>query len=166
MRYTVAFVALAVVCAAATAADTERYRLKGDTDFSSLFPSSGSAEYVIPFDKTYEELTPVQQGRLKSAYVEMGNADEPPFPTGGLQALYKPIATGQQRGLMTSGLFRAEVEIDEQGSPITFVVYNSPSDSVTKFVANIVMLTKFKPALCSGSPCKMGFPVRITFETR
>ena len=67
---------------------------------------------------------------------------------------------------MSSGPFRADVEVDEQGNPIAFAVYHSPSKSVTKFVANVVMLTKFKAAQCSGLPCKMGFPVRVTFVTR
>lgn len=167
MKNTVSIAALVFVCSTVFAADPERYRLKGDADLLDRFPgyASGRAEYELPFDKSYGELTPTQQERVKSAYVDMGESDEPPFPVGGLQTIYRPIAAGQQRGLMASGPFRADVEVDEQGSPIAFAVYQSPSESVTQFVANIVMLTKFKPALCSGSRCRMGFPVRITFET-
>ena len=95
----------------------------------------------------------------------MGETDEPPFPLGGLKALYEPITEGQQR-LMVSGTFSADVEIDAEGTPIAIAVHRSPSKAATRFVSSIVLLTKFKPAVCAGSPCRMGFPVRIAFETR
>jgi hypothetical protein len=158
---------LASVCIDASAADTQRYQLKEDTKLFGFVPGHtvANAEFVIPFDKSYEQLTPSQQGRLKSAYVRMGAGDEPPYPIGGLKALYEPIVEGQQR-LLTSGEFRAEVEVDPEGTPIAIAVYHSPSKAVTRFVSNIVLLTKFKPAVCSGAPCKMGFPIHITFDTR
>ena len=125
----------------------------------------GNAEYSVPFDKSYAQLTVAQQTRLKWAYVEMGEADEPPFPVDGLKTIYEPITEGQQR-LHASGTFRAAVEIDEQGEPISMAIYRSPSKAVTKFVSGVVMLSKFKPAVCSGKPCKMGFPVVIGFAMR
>ena len=149
------------------AAESEKYQLKEDTKLFGFIPGHtvGNAEYVIPFDKAYEQLTVAQQRLLKSAYVEMSESDEPPFPIGGLKAIYEPITKGQQR-LLASGPFRADVEIDAEGNPMAVAIYHSPSKTVTKFVSAIVMLTKFKPAVCAGSPCKMGFPVRIGFEIR
>ena len=167
MRRTTTLAALIFVCASASAADAQRYQLKEDTKLFGFMPGHtlANAEGVLPFDKSYGQLSPAQQGSLKSAYVEMGETDRPPFPIGGLKAIYEPITEGQQR-LLASGTFRADVEVDERGDPIAVAVYHSPSKSVTKFVSNILMLSKFKPASCSGSPCKMGFPVRITFDTR
>lgn len=158
---------LAFACIDASAADPQRYQLTEDTKLFGFIPGHtvANAEFVIPFDKPYEQLTPSQQGRLRSAYVEMGAGDEPPYPIGGLKTLYEPIVQGQQR-LLTSGVFRAEVEVDPDGTPIAIAVYQSPSKAVTRFVGNVVMLTKFKPAICSGTPCKMGFPIHITFEIR
>ena len=167
MKHAVVTAVLASVCIGAIAADVQRYQLKEDVKLFGFIPGHtvSNAEFVVPFDMTYEQLTSAQQERLRSAYVEMGAGDEPPYPVGGLKALYEPIVEGQQR-LMTSGLFRAEVEIDAEGTPIAIAVYHSPSKAVTRFVSNVVMLTKFKPAVCSGSPCKMGFPVRIGFKMR
>jgi len=162
-----AFATCASAAAAAAAAE-QRYQLKAEDKnmFGFTYGSrEGNAEYVVPFDKAYAQLTAAQQARLKSAYVEMGDMDEPPFPVAGLGAIYEPITAGQQR-LHASGQFRADVEVNELGEPIAIAVYRSPSKSVTRFVSNVVMLTKFKPALCSGKPCKMGFPVRITFAMR
>jgi hypothetical protein len=150
------------------AADAERYQLKEDTrnflGFNVTNPE-GNAEYVLPFDQPYEQLSAKHQHLLKEFYVEMGEKDEPPYPVGGLKTLYEPITEGQQR-LMASGSFNADVEIDAQGNPMALAVYRSPSKAVTRFVSKIVMLTKFKPALCAGAPCKMGFPVRVSFVGR
>jgi hypothetical protein len=146
------------------AADGERYKLKRDVDFSSLYPRSGAAaEGALPFDKTYGELTPAQQKRLKMAYVSLGDADEPPFPLLGLGALYRPVSKGQQK-LLVSGDFRADAEVDKEGDVVAVAVRQSPNEQVTKFMANVLLLTKFKPAVCQGQPCQMGFPVNVTFK--
>ena len=160
--------ALAAACATSTAAEERRYQLRPDEEniFGFAYtPREGNAEFVMPFDKPYAELSPAQQVTLKSAYVEMGDGDEPPFPVAGLKAIYEPITEGQQR-LMVSGTFRADVEVDERGDPVAIAVYRSPNRTVTRFVSRIVMLTKFKPASCAGSPCKMGFPVIMAFTTQ
>jgi len=169
MKYRTFVIALSIAAALPVpAADAERYRLKEETrnflGFNVGNPE-GNAEYVLPFDKPYEQLSAKHQHLLKEFYVEMGETDEPPFPVGGLKALYEPITEGQQR-LMTSGSFNADVEIDAHGNPIALAVYRSPNKAVTRFVSRVVMLTKFKPALCAGSPCKMGFPVRVNFVGR
>jgi len=155
-------------CATATAAEEKRYQLRPDEKniFGFAYPHpGGNAEFVMPFDKPYVELSPAQQATLKSAYVELGDGDEPPFPVAGLKAIYEPITEGQQR-LMVRGTFRADVEVDERGDPVAIAVYRSPNRTVTRFVSSIVMLTKFKPAVCAGTPCKMGFPVVMTFATQ
>ena len=151
----------------AIATEAKRYQLRDDEKIFGfgMGHSAGNADFIVPFDKPYEQLSANHQGLLKASYVEMGDTDEPPYPLGGLKALYEPITEGQQR-LMASGSFNADVEIDAQGNPIALAVYRSPNKAVTRFVSRIVMLTKFKPALCAGSPCKMGFPVRIGFVGR
>ena len=154
--------------ATAAAAEEKRYQLRQDEKniFGFTYPhQDGNAESVMPFDKPYAELTPAQQVTLKSAYVEMGDGDEPPFPVTGLKAIYEPITEGQQR-LMVRGTFRADVEVDERGDPVAIAVYRSPNRTVTRFVSGIVMLTKFKPAVCAGTPCRMGFPVVMSFATQ
>jgi hypothetical protein len=144
---------------------SERYSLKRDIDFSSIYLRATGAEVFggIPFDKPYRELTADQQNRFKLFYVALGESDEPPFPLHGLGALYRPVAKGQQRFLV-SGEFRADAEIDEDGNVSAVAVLQSPSEQVTKFMANVLLLTKFKPALCGGQPCSMGFPVKVTFK--
>ena len=160
--------ALAAACATSTAAEERRYQLRPDEKniFGFAYtPREGNAEFVMPFDKPYAELNVAQQKRLKSAYVEMGDGDEPPYPAAGLKAIYEPVTEGQQT-LHVKGTFDAEVEVDERGDPTTVTVHRSPNRTVTRFISQIVMLTKFKPAVCAGAPCKMIFPVNIEFTMR
>jgi hypothetical protein len=143
----------------------ERYKLKREFRFSgvSLDSSGGNAVSEIPFDKSYGQLTAAQQNRFKTFYVALGDGDEPPFPLNGLGALYRPVTQGQQK-LLVSGEFRADAEIDKDGNLVAVAVLRSPNEEVTKFMANILLLTKFKPALCQGQPCSMGFPVKVSFK--
>ncbi|HEX4232768.1 MAG TPA: hypothetical protein VH041_00545 [Caldimonas sp.] len=153
----------ATVALAQESSEGERYTLKKDVDFSS-FPRFGAAAIGdIPFDKSYGELTAAQQNRLKLFYVALGDRDEPPFPLQGLAAIYRPVAQAQQK-LSVSGEFRADAEIDQEGNVVAVAVRQSPDAHVTNFMANILLLTKFKPALCQGQPCAMGFPVKVTFK--
>ncbi len=158
---------VAILSLAFPALAAERYQLKEDTKLFGFIPGHtiGNADSAIPFDRPYEQLSAAQQHLLRSSYVEMGESDEPPFPVGGLKTLYEPITEGQQK-LLTSGNFAAGVEIDADGNPMAIAVYRSPSNAVTKFVSNVILLTKFKPALCGGAACQMGFPVHIRFNVR
>ena len=166
-------IALLILFASATAmaqgdAEVKRYKLIRDMKFFGLGfgfgrTFEGNAEGVIPFDKPWDQLTLAQQNLVKSRYEGMSDGDEPPFPLQGLRALYGPITQGQQR-LLVTGDFEAQVEIDKEGIVSKVAVLRSPSPQVTKVIANILLLTKFKPALCEGQPCAMPFPVNLSFK--
>lgn len=141
-----------------------RYSIRQDE------PSVGSsikrdivAGGLVPFDKRYSELTVEQQRILKSQYERMEDADEPPFPVNGLRPIYLMLASGQQE-LRVDGTLRIFVEVDSQGRATKVSVLESPNPEMTKFAASVLLLEKYKPAVCNGSPCTMEFPFRITFE--
>jgi hypothetical protein len=170
MRSAVIVVAVILnACQASPVADERpqlaRYSIKQDE------PSTGSTirrEIVIggivPFDKRYSELTVEQQRVLKSQYERMGDADEPPFPANGLRPIYQMLASGQQE-LRANGPLTIFVEVDSQGRATKVSVLQSPNPEMTKFAASVLLLEKYKPAVCNGIPCTMEFPFRITFES-
>lgn len=142
-----------------------KYKLKPDSSFLGMqFEArGGNAVSVIPFDKSYDLLTPAQRARVKSAYESMGADDGPPFPVGGLGALYDPLTKGQQR-LLVEGPFVAEVMVNSKGEGVSIAVLKTPSEGVTRFVAGVALLTKYKPGLCNGTPCEMAFPIRMQLK--
>jgi len=150
---TVLLCLLLVGCAAA---NNRNYTLTSGGD-------GGTARGRVPFDKPYELLTKEQQGRVMSAYEHMGAGDEPPFPLGGLKTLYEPITQERLRLRVEEGLFRGELKVDAEGNAVSMTVFETPSPGATKLVAGVALLTKFKPALCSGNPCAMSFPFRVSF---
>ena len=119
----------------------------------------------IPFNLRYSELTPEQKESVRAQYERLGPRDEPPFPVNGLGNVYKAISTAQNL-LHVQGNLSMFVEIDAKGEPQSVKVFESPDPKMTRAVASILMLEKYKPALCDGNPCAMGFPVRLTLEMR
>jgi TonB-like protein len=168
MRSAVIVVAVILnACQASPVADEHpqlaRYSIKQDE------ASTGSRREIViggivPFDKRYSELTVEQQRILKSHYERMGDADEPPFPVNGLRPIYLMLASGQQE-LRVHGPLTIFVEVDSQGRATKVSVLQSPSPEMTKFAASVLLLEKYKPAVCNGIPCTMEFPFRITFES-
>jgi hypothetical protein len=41
--------------------------------------------------------------------------------------------------------------------------WGSPSPEMTKFAASVLLLTRFKPAICGGQKCRMDFPLKYLF---
>lgn len=118
---------------------------------------------IVPYDKRYAELTPEQQAAVKALYEQIGPDDEPPFPAAGLAPIYKAVAAAQQK-LQVTGSLTMAVQVNSQGEATSVEVLRSPDPRMVQFVAAVLMLQKYKPALCSGSPCTMQFPVRMEFR--
>ena len=118
---------------------------------------------AVPFNRTYAQLSPAERTAFKSLYVDMPEADEPPFPAGGLKEIYEPIGQGQA-ALGATGPLVMEVVVGADGKPQEVHVLRSPSKRVTQFVAGVAMVTPFKPAVCAGQPCRASFPIRVQFK--
>lgn len=146
-------------------AERERHSIKQTTPNTGTNIPRDEVISELPFDKTYSQLTPDQQWRVKAQYERMEASDEPPFPIDGLGPLYKAISKGQQI-LHASGVLDIHVQINSKGEATSVSMVKSPSDEMTRYVAHVAMLTKYKPAVCSGQPCAMPFPIRINLQRR
>jgi hypothetical protein len=163
-------VTLALPCGMAAAQDTppqSGFKMKEDA------PETGSnirRDSVwggsLPYDKPYGELTPEQQRMFKSRFREMGEGDEPPFPVDGLGPLLAAISRISRVVEVGVGRLEMDVFVDETGSATKVEVIRSPDGALAKHAAALAMLTKFKPALCKGKPCAMGFPLNMNFVRR
>ncbi|MES2632299.1 MAG: hypothetical protein V4669_04965 [Pseudomonadota bacterium] len=120
---------------------------------------------ALPLNKTYAELSSDEKALVRSQYVRLGPRDEPPFPASGLATVYKAISVAQGV-LQVKGSLSMFVDVNSKGEPMAVSVFDSPDPQITRAVASILMLEKYKPAVCDGSPCQMGFPVRLDFELR
>lgn len=138
---------------------------ESDASTGSNVRRSIVSEGSVPFEKGYAQLTPQEQARVKSQYERLGPADEPPYPVQGTKTIYQAIAAIQQKNLVEGDLSLL-VDINSAGEPTSVSALKSPSESVTRQVATVLMLEKYKPAQCGGKPCAMQFPLRVSFTKR
>jgi hypothetical protein len=118
---------------------------------------------LVPYDKTYEELTPEQKASLKSQYEAMGPDDDPPYPSRGLLPIVRALSIAQRKLLVEGDLMLA-VDVDPSGTPVSVSIYQSPDEEMARVAAQILMLQHYRPARCAGKPCRQQFPFRTSFK--
>lgn len=118
---------------------------------------------VLPADKRYADLNDAQREALRSIYEDLGPGDEPPYPRNGLGNVHRAIAKGRRSLRGATGDLDMAVTVDSSGSAVSVEVWQSPDPETTRLVAGVLMLEKYKAAVCAGVPCKMQFPFRMKF---
>jgi hypothetical protein len=121
---------------------------------------SGSS---LPIDKRYSELTAEEKAIVIGWYEKVEAGDEPPFPVDGLRPIYDALRKAQAN-LLVGGELILVADVGADGKPTRVTALGSPSSEMTKFASSVLLLTKFKPAVCGGKPCKMQFPFRFKFH--
>jgi hypothetical protein len=116
----------------------------------------------VPINRRYGELTREEQDIVKSRYEAMMPLDEPPYPINGLVPVFEAVHE-IQRKVLAQGDLSMFVDVDSQGQATSVSVMKSPDPTLTRAVAQVLMLTKYKPAVCGGKPCSMGYPFRMSF---
>ena len=155
---------LALPARSADALPPEIYSLKqGVPSIGSNIPRRAVTGSRIPLNRRYAELTPEQQDLVKSAYEAMRPLDEPPFPADGLMPLFEAVRE-VQRTLLAQGDLTLFVDVNPQGQATAVSVLKSPDQKLTEALATVLMLMKYKPAICKGQPCSMSFPLRMSFN--
>ena len=156
---------VALYCPVALPADRQ-YDIKQDK------PRTGSVvrryevrNSTLPINKRFHELNASERELLNSLYENIQPGDEPPFPAEGLKTIYDAVGKAQQK-LLVSGTLILVVTVSPSGDASAVKAIGSPSDEMTKFAASVLMLTKFKPAVCGGSPCQMDYPFSFSFAVR
>jgi Gram-negative bacterial TonB protein C-terminal len=169
-RVASALLAAGVAASAASAAGADdvlpapEYSIKqSEPNTGTRLPRKIVQGSAIPLNRRYSQLTDGEQRLVKSQYEAMRPLDEPPFPVDGLKPIHEAIAEIQRR-LLLQGKLSMQAEVDAQGAVTNVSVYESPDPKLTQAAATVLMLTRFKPALCQGEPCKMAFPLRVTFR--
>jgi hypothetical protein len=121
---------------------------------------------TIPVNKRYGQLTPEQKADLHAMYESIAPGDEPPFPVDGMKSIFNALKKGQAK-LVAEGDLNLAVTIDADGKPTEVKDYGSHGNpEMTKFAAMVLLMTKFKPAVCSGQPCAMEFPFKLNVKAR
>ena len=129
----------------------------------SLIPRDIARSAQVPFDKKYDELTAEQKSTLAAMYEKMGPNDEPPIPRYGLKSVIKALVAVNE-SLEEQGILFLIVDVAPDGTATNVRVVKSPSEEMTRYAAQILILAKFKPALCGGVTCSQQYPFKIEFS--
>jgi hypothetical protein len=146
----------------ASTVTAQTYSLR-DEDHPGINPNF--AEWIIPFNKTYDHLTQEQRKQIRSAYEHLAESDDPPYPLQGMKEIILPIHEVQNK-LLENGTLCAIADVDQNGDVQKIAFYSTPSKEMTQAVSLILISTKFKPATCAGNPCSMQFPIKVSFEVQ
>lgn len=115
----------------------------------------------IPLNKTYAQFSPEEKAEFRALYVAMPDGDEPPFPADGMRPVFNSIRKGQQI-VRARGQLNMVVAVDATGKATAVSdlggIGGANALEMTHFAQSVLLMTKFKPAVCSGQPCKSEFP--------
>jgi hypothetical protein len=119
----------------------------------------------VPYNKAYDELTREQKQAVRARYPLLAEDDEPPYPLHGTEQIYRLIGKAQAK-LRAEGTLSMQVQVDQHGKASAVMLFGAPDAEMSKFASLVLMQETYKPALCAGQPCAMGFPFSLKFERR
>jgi len=161
-----AFTTVQAQIPAATGGDTKTLRSMHEASSATgtLIKKEIRWSSKIPLNRTYAQLTPEQKAELHAMYESLPPGDEPPFPAEGLKAVFSAIKKAQEK-LQARGDLNMAVTVGPDGKAKQVADYGSVDNpEMTKFAASVLLMTKFKPAVCAGAPCTMQFPFNLRLK--
>lgn len=153
----------ALGAAPAHTGDYQRFSLKDEQPATGTHLRRDSAIGFAPMDAGWQALTPEQQNLVRSAYPALDDGDEPPYPLNGTRALYGNFAKLYRKFTDYRGDALVHVTVDAEGKPSSVSTYGVKHAEFARALSAIILLQRFKPALCAGTPCAMLYPIRFSF---
>lgn len=139
-----------------------RYALRVNDSGSRALTRDAVVGY-LPLSKSWNELTPAQQNKMRLNYPALEAGDEPPFPAKGERVLLDAVRRINDALGAVSGHLGVHVLIGKDGKPLTVTTFGAPDPRLVRAVSNLMVLQEYKPALCQGEPCEMVYPLHFTF---
>lgn len=155
--------ALALARPVVAAPSDNRYGLKENSLRTGTNIRRAAVHSAAPSDRSYADLTPEQQAIVRNAYAALAPGDEPPYPLNGPKELYTAIVKALGRVGDRSELTLL-VRVGADGAAKSVSAVGSPTPELLQFAATAVMLQKYKPAVCDGTPCEMMYPFSFKFD--
>src|SRR5689334_18057614 len=134
---------------------------ESSSDTGSLMPKSLVWTSDIPLNKTYGELSPKEKSDFHALYESMGPGDEPPFPLEGMKPIFNALKKAQYK-MKAHGELNFAVTVGPDGKATKVEDYGSTDKpQMSELAGSVLLMTKFKPAVCNGKPCVMQFPFKL-----
>lgn len=117
--------------------------------------------YQPSFNSDWQGLTHENRAAVRNQYTSLPSQDEPPYPVNGMGDLIENIRVlAEHSG--NEGKLSLIVKISAKGTMETVTVVESPGPVMSKYAAQVLNITSFKPASCAGQPCTMDMPLEVS----
>lgn len=103
---------------------------------------------------------------VKQAYAALEEGDEPPYPINGMRPVFAALAQVGQVDFSFSGPVRMHVLVGADGQPQSVATIGKMPPEAARYLARVMMLTVYKPAICHGTPCAMLMPFESILQRR
>jgi hypothetical protein len=134
------------------------------SETGTLLPKRVKWTSPIPLTGSYERLSQEQKAQFHAMYESLAPGDEPPFPEKGMKPIISAINKGHSL-LMARGELNMAVTVGPDGKATKVADFGKTNNpEMVEFVAQVLLMTPFKPAVCSGKPCAMDFPFKLTLN--
>ena len=117
----------------------------------------------VPLNRSWKELSKVNQLRFKAVYGDLTKTEQPPYPQNGLQDIYAPIIQ-KNKTIQATGVLELTAYVDQSGRAIAVTVQKTGSQALARYAKKLVLSTQFDAARCGTERCAMTFPIRINFK--
>jgi hypothetical protein len=135
-----------------------------ETHVRSLIPGETSTSPVS--GSRWNDLSENEKRIVKLRYPALEDGDEPPYPLEGM----RPLSAGLTKvGYVDSsfeGILRMNVLVGADGKAKSATAVGKLPPEVAKYIGGVLLITRYKPAICHGTPCDMLFPFVTNFEHR
>lgn len=142
--------------------EKERYAIREPAAGTHLGRTAVDA--YLPPGAGWDALSDAQKNTVRANYPALEAGDEPPFPARGEGPLFKAVSLINDTLGAETGYLGVNVLVGKDGQAIRVTTYGQPSPELVKAVSNLVLIERYKPALCRGEPCEMIYPVRFNFS--
>jgi len=172
MNFRRSWLAIALLACGVPAAHAQLWR-PPVRDYNATTPETGTIlrremlwTSSIPLNKTWEQFSPQEKEDLLSQYRVLGPGDEPPFPVDGMKPIFSALKKAQFI-LRAKGELDMVVWVDEEGHATKVADMGGVHDiQLTELMQQVLLLTRYKPAVCDGEPCRMLFPFKMELKYR
>jgi hypothetical protein len=142
----------------ATAVAPTRNMNSASQETGTILKKSLKWSSKIPVDKTYGQMSPEQRAGFHALYAKLAPGDEPPFPAEGMKSMFYKIRRAQHLR-QARGELKMSVTVGPDGKATKVEDFGGVNDiEMSQFVQSLLLMTTYKPAMCSGQPCSMQFP--------
>lgn len=126
----------------------------------------------LPPDASWDLLTEAQKNMWRRGYPALEPGDDPPYPLKGTREAYTAVAKINKALHLAEGDLRIYVVVGADGEAKSAKVYEKPKlveyggklDTMIQYMTAVMMLDRYKPAMCRGKPCEMVYPVFYRFS--